>query len=174
MDFLPTLLLVVAVLVIIVVVLLRRMRAKNPQAVAENTQNGLTIKVKYSQPSRRDRVIFGGVVPFEKLWRTGANEATTIQLGQDMIVAGKPLAKGRYSLFTIPTPSDWTIVFNRQAGQWGVVYNEAKDILRVTASTRAYPQGAEQFFISFEPAPGGMNMLLTWEHTQVVVPFRDK
>jgi Protein of unknown function (DUF2911) len=172
MDFLPTLALVVVVIGVAVFFLLRYSASRSPAAVAESSQNGLSIKVKYCQPSKRDRVIFGKVVPYDKLWRTGANAATMIELGRDVLVAGQPLPKGRYSFFTIPTPTDWTVIFNRQTGQWGVFYKEEKDALRVTVPTRGYPSGAEQFFVGFEPQPGGMNMLLTWEQTQVVVPFR--
>jgi hypothetical protein len=172
MDFLPTVVLVLAVLGVAIFFLLRFSASRSPKAVAESSQNGVSVSVKYCQPSKKGRVIFGGLVPFGKVWRTGANAATSIELNRDTVVAGQPLPKGRYSLFTIPTPTDWTVILNRQAGQWGVFYKEEKDALRVTVPTRAYAQGAEQFFIGFEPQPGGMNMLLTWDETQVVVPFR--
>ena len=100
--------------------------------------------------------------------------ARIIELDRDALVAGELLKKGKYSLFTIPTATDWTIIFNGKVGQWGVFYKEDTDVLRVSAPSRAYVQGAEQFFISFEPQSGGMNMLLTWDETQAVVPFRTK
>ncbi|WP_375443365.1 DUF2911 domain-containing protein [uncultured Fibrella sp.] len=155
-----------------VAIYLRWSAGKSPKAVAQATQNGITVKVFYSQPSRNDRTIFGGVVKYDKVWRTGANAATIIELAQDVRVSGNRLAKGRYSLYTIPTPTDWTIIINRRTGQWGLSYKEAADVLRFTASTRTYSPAAEQFFISFEPQPGGLNMLLTWADVQVVMPFQ--
>ncbi len=155
-----------------VAIYLRWSAKRSPKAVAQATQNGVTVKVFYSQPSRKARTIFGGVVKYDKVWRTGANAATILELGQDVRVAGNRLAKGRYSLYTIPTATDWTIIINRRTGQWGISYKEAADVLRFTASTRRFSPVAEQFFISFEPQPGGLNMLLTWDDTQVVVPFQ--
>ncbi|MEZ0542209.1 DUF2911 domain-containing protein [Fibrella arboris] len=155
-----------------VVIYLRASAKRSPKAVAQATQNGITVKVLYCQPSKKDRTIFGGVVKYDKVWRTGANAATIIELSQDVRLNGNRLAKGRYSLYTIPTPTDWTVIINRRTGQWGVSYKEAADILRFTASTRPYSPTAEQFFISFEPQPGGLNMLLTWDDVQVVVPFQ--
>jgi hypothetical protein len=140
--------------------------------VAQATQNGISIKVLYAQPSKKGRTIFGGVVKHNKVWRTGANAATIIELAQDVRINGSRLAKGRYSLYTIPTPTDWTIIINSRTGQWGLSYKEAADVMRFTASTRPYNAIAEQFFISFEPQPTGLNMLLTWDDTQVVVPIQ--
>lgn len=158
--------------IIAVILYLRWSAKKSPKATAQATQNGITVKVIYSQPSKKGRSIFGGVVKYDKVWRTGANAATIIELAQDVRLAGNRLAKGRYSLYSIPTPTDWTIIINRRTGQWGVSYKEAADVLRFTAQTRTYNSTAEQFFISFEPQPGGLNMLLTWDETQVVVPFQ--
>lgn len=179
MDYLSTLdtntwLIIAGILLflIAVIVYLRWSAGKSPKAIAQATQNGVTVKVLYCQPSKKDRTVFGGVVKYDKVWRTGANAATIIELPQDVRIAGNRLAKGRYSLYTIPTPTDWTIIINRRTGQWGVSYKEAADVLRVTAQTRTYRPPAEQFFISFEPQPGGLNMLLTWDETQVIVPFQ--
>ncbi|MBO0931143.1 DUF2911 domain-containing protein [Fibrella aquatilis] len=161
-----------ALFIILVIVYLRQSAKRSPRAVAQATQNGITVKVLYCQPSKKGRTIFGGVVKYDKVWRTGANAATIIELAQDVRVGGNRLAKGRYSLYTIPTPIDWTVIINRRTGQWGISYKEAADVLRVTATTRPYTPPAEQFFISFEPQPGGVNMLLTWDETQVVVPIQ--
>jgi Protein of unknown function (DUF2911) len=157
---------------LLVALYLRWSGKKSPKAIAQATQNGMTVKVLYCQPSKNDRTIFGGVVKYDKVWRTGANAATIIELAQDVRINGNRLTKGRYSLYTIPTPNDWTVIINRRTGQWGVSYKEAADIMRFPASTRPYSPAAEQFFISFEPQPGGLNMLLTWDDVQVVVPFQ--
>lgn len=165
---------IVLILLLIALVLIRYTRSKSPLAVAEVSQNGLKISVKYCQPYKKGRVIFGKVVPFGKVWRTGANAATIITLDRNVFVAGQPLNKGSYSLYSIPTETDWTLIFNGQVGQWGVRYNQTKDVLRATVSTRLYPSVAEQFFVSFEPHPDGTVMLMTWEETQVVVPFKKR
>jgi len=162
----------IVLFIIGVAIYLRESAKKSPKAVAQATQNGITIKVLYCQPSKKGRTVFGDVVKYDKVWRTGANAATIIELSQDVRLNGNRLAKGRYSLYTIPTPNDWTIIINRRTGQWGVSYKEAADIMRFTAPTRTYTPASEQFFISFEPQPGGLNMLLTWDETQVVVPFQ--
>lgn len=162
----------VVLLLILIGVYLRWSGSRSPKAVAQVMQNGISLKVIYSQPSKRDRTVFGGVVKYDKVWRTGANAATLIELAQDVRLGGNRLAKGRYSLYTIPTPTDWTVIINRRTGQWGVSYKEDADIMRLTAPTRTYTPAAEQFFISFEPQPGGVNMLLTWDETQVVIPIQ--
>ena len=162
----------VLLFIILVIIYLRWSAKKSPRAVAQATQNGITVKVLYCQPGKKGRTVFGGVVKYDKVWRTGANAATIIELAQDVRIGGNRLAKGRYSLYTIPTPTDWTVIINRRTGQWGVSYKEATDVLRLTAPTRPYSPSAEQFFISFEPQPGGLNMLLTWDDTQVVIPFQ--
>ena len=162
----------VVLLFIAIILLLRWSAKRSPKAVAQATQNGITMKVLYCQPTKKDRTIFGSVVKYNKIWRTGANAATVIELAQDVRVNGNRLAKGRYSLYTIPTPTDWTVIINRRTGQWGMSYKEAADVMRLTAPTRTYSPPAEQFFISFEPQPGGLNMLLTWDETQVIVPIQ--
>ncbi len=179
MDYLSTIdtntwLIIGAVLLLIVALIgyLRWSASKSPRAVAQATQNGITVKVLYSQPSKKGRTIFGGVVKHDKVWRTGANAATIIELPQDVRIGGSRIAKGRYSLYSIPALTDWTVIINRRTGQWGTSYKEAADVVRLTVSTRSFSPPAEQFFISFEPQAGGINMLLTWDDTQVIVPFQ--
>jgi hypothetical protein len=179
MDFISSLstttwLIIGAILLFLLLVwlYLRWSNKRSPQAIAQVTQNGISVSVKYCQPYKKGRTIFGGVVPYGKVWRTGANAATTIQLAQDVRINGNRLAKGRYSLYTIPTPTDWTVIINRRTGQWGISYKEAADIMRFVAPIRTYSPPAEQFFISFEPQPGGIQMLLTWDDVQVAVPMQ--
>lgn len=162
----------VVLFLILIALFLRWSASRSPKAVAQVTQNGISLKVIYSQPSKRERTVFGGLVKYDKVWRTGANAATLIELAQDVRLNGNRLSKGRYSLYTIPTPTDWTVIINRRTGQWGLSYKEDADIMRLTVPTRTYAPAAEQFFISFEPQPGGVNMLLTWDETQVVIPIQ--
>jgi hypothetical protein len=109
----------------------------SPAAVAEGKIGDKNITISYHQPAVKGRKIWGELVPFDKVWRTGANNATTITVDKDVKVGGKPLPKGRYSLMTIPTASsDWIIIFNKDADQWGAYsYDEKKDEVRVKAKS---------------------------------------
>lgn len=147
-------------------------KSGSPEAVAQTTQNGLTVKVDYCQPAKKGRAIFGGLVPYGQVWRTGANEATVIEFEQPATVAGQPLKAGKYSLWTIPSQQGWIAVFNGQTGQWGTMYDQEKDVLRVPVSARPHSPTAERFTISFTPATGGTDMILAWDQTEAVVPIR--
>lgn len=173
----PTVLLIAGITLVVLLALLflvRYNRSRSPAAVAEVAQNGLKINVKYCQPFKKGRTVFGGIIPFGKVWRTGANAATLITLDRNVFAADQPLNKGTYSLYSIPSEGEWLLIFNRQIGQWGVRYDQTKDALRVPVATRPYVPVAEQFYISFEPHTDGTVMLMTWDQTQVVVPFRKR
>lgn len=99
---------------------------KSPAATASGEVNGAQITIKYSSPSVNDpkdgtpREIFGKLVPYGEVWRTGANEATTFETSKDIKVEGKALPAGKYSIYTIPGEKEWTVIFNKQTGQWGI------------------------------------------------------
>ncbi|MFD1144031.1 DUF2911 domain-containing protein [Larkinella insperata] len=147
-------------------------KSASPEATAEINQNGVDVKVEYCQPYKKGRKIFGGLVPYGQVWRTGANEATVITLEQNVTVAGQPLDEGEYSLWTIPSEGNWIVIFNRETGQWGTDYDQTKDVLRVPVLSRKRSAVAEQFYISFAPQSGGTDMLLAWDETEAVVPIR--
>jgi hypothetical protein len=147
-------------------------KSSSPEATAEINQNGIQVKVDYCQPYKKGRKIFGGLVPYGEVWRTGANEATVITFDQNVTVAGQPLDEGEYSLWTIPSEGNWIVIFNRETGQWGTNYDQTKDILRVPVVARKRNAVAEQFYISFAPQSGGSDMLLAWDQTEAVVPIR--
>lgn len=163
---------VVAVLLLSFLGLRTFTKSKSPQAVLENSHNGLPVEVTYCRPYKKGRVIFGELVPFGEVWRTGANEATVIRIGRDVNVAGKPLPKGDYSLWTIPGPTEWTAIFNKETGQWGTNYNQEKDALRVPISSRKHAPMAEQFTIAFAPEGNGTNLVLFWDETEAIIPIR--
>jgi hypothetical protein len=106
-------------------------RPSPPAKVSQTTSTGLTITIDYSQPSLKGRSIGKDVAPLGKVWRTGANEATTFEINKDAKVEGQPLKAGKYSLYSIPGEDEVTVIFNKTANQWGTVYNEAEDALRV-------------------------------------------
>lgn len=150
----------------------------SPSSTAEFDNNGLKITVDYCQPSKKGRMIFGeeadkALVPYGKWWRTGANEATVIKFSKDVQIAGKPLKAGTYTLFTIPQKDNWTIIINQEVGQWGLSYDEKKNVLTVPAPATQTENALEQFKIDFtEQAGGGADMILAWDNTQVTVPIK--
>lgn len=128
--------------------------------------DGVEITVEYGRPSVKDRAIWGGLVPYDRVWRTGADEATTLTLGTDALIEGQALAAGVYSLFTIPGEEEWTVIFNRVPEQWGAFnYDETKDALRVTVE----PHAAD-FAESLEFQIEGSDVVLKW--AELAVPFQ--
>lgn len=139
--------------------------------------NDLSIQVLYNRPYKKGREIFGSLVPYNKVWRTGANEATTFQTNKDLVVEGKTLKRGKYSLWTIPGEEGWKIIFNSETGQWGIGAdgeanrNPANDVLNVEVQPLQQQREFEQFTISFEKVGEDAEMVLIWDRTLVAVPF---
>ncbi|TAH18665.1 MAG: DUF2911 domain-containing protein [Cytophagales bacterium] len=144
----------------------------SPETSSSFDKNGLKVSVSYSQPSKKGREIFGKLVPYGAIWRTGANEATEIEISKDVTVAGQALKAGKYSLFTIPNQDKWTVVFNSEIAMWGLSYDEKNDVLRVDVPTTSRDEMLEKFTISLQEAEGGADMMLEWDKTKVVVPIR--
>lgn len=143
----------------------------SPPMKAEGKSGGVGIAVNYSAPSAKGREIMGGLVPFDKIWRTGANKATTIEFDVDAKVEGKEIPKGVYSLFTIPGEKEWTIIFNSVSDQWGAYdYAEDKDVLRVTVKPKKTGKMVETFTISVL----GEGVRLEWENTMVTFSVKKK
>jgi len=147
--------------------------AASPAATLSQRVGLTDIDIKYSRPSAKGRAIFGKLVPFGEVWRTGANAATKITLGTDVTLGGKPVPAGSYALFTIPGASEWTIILNKVADQSGAfAYDAGQDLLRVTAPVVALPAPVETFTIGFDDVGIGSAMLtLAWEKTAVRVPI---
>jgi len=126
---------------------------------------GVDVTLEYGRPNVKSRTIWGGLVPYDEVWRTGANEATTISISQDVLVEGQELAAGTYGLFTIPGESEWVIIFNKVPDQWGSMkYDEGEDALRVTVE----PTAAE-FVESMEFGSDGSDVVFRWEKLAVPV-----
>jgi hypothetical protein len=135
----------------------------SPPAKAEGTIDGAKIVIDYSQPSAKGRKMLGGIEPFGKVWRTGANESTTIEVDKNVKIEGKELAKGKYALFSIPGENEWTIIINKTP-KWGAyTYAEADDVLRVKVKPGKTKSFVEKFTISVE----GNKVVLRWENTEV-------
>lgn len=123
-----------------------------PDTVKATTKKGVAIEVAYSQPSVKGRTIGTDIAPYGKVWRTGANNATTITLSKDVKVEGKALAAGQYAIYSIPGEKEWVIIFNKGVKNWGTVYKEEEDVLRVTVKTEKAPAFVEQFKFMIDPA----------------------
>lgn len=131
-----------------------------------------TIKVIYSRPLKKERALFGTLVPFDKVWRTGANEATEVKFYQDVTFGDNVIEAGTYSLFTIPGASEWTIILNKDLDVWGAYsYNEANDIARITVPTSTTDESLEAFSIAFKQDGDNVDMVLGWGTTRVEIPF---
>ena len=105
---------------------------ESPAAIAENTVDGVNVKIDYHAPKVKGRTIWGGLEPYDKVWRTGANNATTIEVSENVKIGKNTMPKGKYALFTIPKKGDtWTVIINKEAEQWGAYnYKESEDLFR--------------------------------------------
>lgn len=134
--------------------------------------NAPMIRIIYSRPQKKGREIFGSLVPYNEVWRTGANEATEITLYEDMLVDGKPIEAGTYTLYTIPTEDQWTVIINEAVNVWGAYeYDTAMDVLRIQVPTEQTAAPVEAFSMTFQPIENGANLLMGWDDTYVEVPF---
>ena len=130
-----------------------------------------TIKISYTRPSMRGRVIFGGVVPWNRYWRTGANRATKIAVSHPLNFNGKILPAGEYSVFTMPSQAGWTIMFNKEANIWGTDYNPAHDVLRVPMQVVLLNEPVELMTIEVVPKGNDGEINVIWEKTKASAKF---
>lgn len=148
----------------------------SPEAEAAFEKGELKVRVTYCQPAKKGRLLFGreqdnALVPYDRVWRTGANEATLITFAWDVILAGTPIPAGTYSLWTIPGPGSWQIVINEETGQWGTEYNDGMNFARIEVPIRIKTPVTENFTIYFEETISGANMILSWDQTEAIVPI---
>lgn len=146
----------------------------SPAATATGTAGGSEIKVNYSSPAVKGRKIWGGLVPYDKVWRTGANEATIFETSKDIKIGGKTLKAGKYSLYTKPGEKEWQVIFNSQTGQWGIKMDgsttddASKDVLVVSAKPMKSKEMNERFKIEINST----GMVLLWENLAVPVEIK--
>jgi hypothetical protein len=146
----------------------------SPLAIASARYKDTYLKITYSQPHKRERLIFGSLVPYGEVWRTGANEATEITLTRDILMNNQPLKAGTYSLFTIPEPDIWTIIINSDVGLWGAYnYNPKMDVMRFQVPAQIM-QGAvyEPFTIMIDQKNDKADIVLAWDSVQVRIPIQ--
>jgi hypothetical protein len=141
----------------------------SPAATATGKIGAADVTVKYSSPAVKGRTIFGGLEPYGKVWRAGANEATTVEFSKPVTVEGKPLPAGKYSFFVIPTEKDWTVIFNKTADQWGAYkYDEKQDALRATVKPRKTAALTER--LAYEVTPKAL--VLRWANVELPVTIK--
>jgi len=138
--------------------------------------NGKTVHIDYSRPFMKGRKIYGGLVPYDKVWRTGANEATTFVAGTSVDVGGTRVAAGNYTLFTIPSHKEWTLIISKKTGEWGIPYpGKSEDLARIPIRSEELSTPVEQFTISFErTAPEACTLRMDWETTRAEVNVREQ
>ncbi|MGC4021630.1 MAG: DUF2911 domain-containing protein [Cyclobacteriaceae bacterium] len=141
----------------------------SPLAISSAKYKNCYLKIIYSQPQKKGREIFGKLVPYGQVWRTGANETTEITVTQDITVNGQLLKAGTYSLFTIPDKEKWTIIFNRDQGLWGSYnYNVKTDAIRFDIKPETIPNNLvyEPFTIRIDQVNDSAEIVLLWDQTQ--------
>ena len=153
--------------------------SKRPSPAAQaqcKFSDGKTITVDYSSPRMRGRKIFGGLVPYGEVWRTGANEATTFVTNENLLmVKGSNVPAGSYTIFTVPDPDKWTLIINKHTGESGTPYKyESEELARVPMSVTKLPSPVENFTISFDHTGGSCTMRMSWENTQASLEFTEK
>ena len=137
--------------------------------------DGKTATINYSSPRMRGRKIFGDVVPFGKVWRAGANEATTFVTDSDLIVGGKAVPAGKYTLHAIPEESKWTLIISKRSGGWGIPYpGEAEDFTRTEMMASKIAEPLENFTITLKGSGGACGLSMEWETTRAAVEIGQK
>ena len=150
----------------------------SPKDTVEFKLNDLELEVFYNRPSKRERLIFGGLVPYDKVWRTGANEATTFETNKALKVGTDSLQAGKYTLWTIPNEASWEVIFNSKQYPWGVddIMNAMRepqfDVIRISVPTIPIENNVEQFTIAFDNSTDNLSLTMAWDQTKIVVPLK--
>jgi hypothetical protein len=128
-------------------------------------------RVIYSRPQRNNRVIFGDLIEYGKVWRLGANEATEVEFFRDVKINGKKLLKGRYTIYALVNPDQWTVIFNRDTDTWGSFkYDEKKDVLRMNVPVQKVAAPVDAFTVFFDKTNTGADLIVTWDTIKVSIP----
>jgi hypothetical protein len=144
----------------------------SPPAETSQTVDGKKISISYSAPSMRGRKIFGGLLPYDHWWRTGANAATTLKTEANLKIGDATVPAGTYTLYSIPSETTWKLIINKQTGQWGTVYKQDQDLARVDMKKETLSSPQEVMSITIEPFHGNHSSLhVRWETTDVSVPI---
>lgn len=144
----------------------------SPHETVSATINGAKVSITYGRPYMKGRAIFGGLVPWDQVWRTGADEATTLTSDKMLMIGNLHISPGSVTLWTLPTEKGaWKVVVNKETGQWGTAYKAENDLGRVDMKIETLPTAVEQFTITIEPVGNGGQIVMMWEKTKMIVPF---
>jgi Protein of unknown function (DUF2911) len=150
-----------------------RPRILSPRDSTKQTIGQANIVVDYGRPSKRRRQIFGALVPYGVVWRTGANEATHLRTDRDLTIDTVRVPRGTYTLWTIPERDSWTLIINRATGQWGTDYDKSQDLARIPMKVSTIDESVERFTIGIESTGSRSGVLtMTWDMTRASVPIR--
>ena len=150
----------------------------SPKDTVEFKLNDLELEVFYNRPSKRDREIFGGLVAYNKVWRTGANEATTFKTNQALKIGNDSLLVGKYTLWTVPNKESWQVIFNSKQYPWGVndemqaMREPEFDVINIEIPIEEIPSTVEQFTIAFDNSTDNLSLTMAWDNTKIVVPLK--
>jgi len=149
----------------------------SPKDTVEFRLNDLKLKVFYNRPYKKGREIFGGLVPYGQVWRTGANEATTFTTNHDLRIMGFLVPKGEYTLWTVPRDSSWKVMFNTKEYPWGVdkdmrpMWDPNYDLLELDIPVEKLDSVVEQFTIGFDNTTDNLKLTMVWDRTKITVPL---
>jgi hypothetical protein len=150
-------------------------RPSPPASANCKFSDGKTVKIDYSSPRAKGRKIFGGVVSYGEVWRTGANEATTFVADTNVTVGGKAVPAGSYTIFTLPKADAWTLIISKKTGEWGTDYaGEKEDLARVPMSVAKTSAPVENFTVAFDQAGGKCTLRMEWENTRAKLEITEK
>lgn len=153
----------------------QKVPASPPGTASHTFADGKKVTIDYSRPSARGRKIMGGLVPYGKVWRTGANSATSLVTDTDLEIGGTTVPAGKYTLYSLPGEMAWKLIISKQTGQWGTEYHPEQDLARIDMVAAKTPSPVEQFTISFDKAgPSSAKLKLEWENTSASVDVKEK
>jgi hypothetical protein len=153
-------------------------KSKRPSPPAQaqcKFSDGKTITIDYSSPRAKGRKIFGELVPYGEVWRTGANEATTFVTTANLSVGTVTVPAGNYTLFTVPNKDKWSLIVNKKTGEWGIPYKyESDELGRSDMSVSATSGAVENFTIAFDQGGKSCKLNMSWENTQATIDIKEK
>jgi hypothetical protein len=150
-------------------------QASPPASATCDLGGGKTIKTDYSSPRLKGRKMVGGQDPYGKVWRNGANEATTFVTSSDVVVGGKAVPAGSYTLFVLPTAEKWTLIINKKTGEWGIPYKyESDELARIDMKMSKAPSPVENFTIAYDKTSAGCTLREEWDTTRATIDISAK
>ncbi|MGA8313362.1 MAG: DUF2911 domain-containing protein [Terriglobales bacterium] len=153
-------------------------QSKRPSPAAQaqcKFTDGKSVKTDYSSPRMKGRKIFGGLVPYGEVWRTGANDATTLVTDTNLKIGDKDVPAGSYTIFTLPNADKWVLIISKKTGEWGIPYpGEGDDFVRTDMRVSQLPAPVENFTIGFDQTGSACVMHLDWESTRAAVDISEK